>query len=370
MDCHVLIDSVTKKVLYDPDLDKVLVECIPTGACCVGSVCTIETESDCNDIEGTYQGNDTTCDPNPCPEISCVGGTPAYVCATFSDIVFDCGCVDLASTSITVTGGDVNGCYFTEWSGTLWSGAGVNDQGYDYDEYTGSGCGGEASPNTRNFNCYIWCDESLNWNILLANPSTHHAAFKGIISDLNTPVDNILGTLGWECGTAFTVGGAVGLPSGNLYVIAEGGSVALRQCDCQPDSTLSISAGLDWVRTVDCDVGTLSWTSHFSGSGAVSQIALCYFRLTGDADVTYTCCPGFGTSGTGTAHYTIDVFQDGSDWKLSVLVEKDFFENWCGLTGDFSQSQNIDLMSCTPVGSYGISTGTNPTLTGTVTVAL
>lgn len=40
--------------------------CIITGACCVDGVCTIETESDCTDMSGTYQGDDTECDPNPC----------------------------------------------------------------------------------------------------------------------------------------------------------------------------------------------------------------------------------------------------------------------------------------------------------------
>jgi hypothetical protein len=35
----------------------------PTGACCVGDVCTITTEADC---QGSWQGPDTGCDPNPC----------------------------------------------------------------------------------------------------------------------------------------------------------------------------------------------------------------------------------------------------------------------------------------------------------------
>lgn len=50
-------------------------DCQPTGACCVGSDCTIETESDCTDMGGTYRGDDTTCDdvvccPNCCPDVS------------------------------------------------------------------------------------------------------------------------------------------------------------------------------------------------------------------------------------------------------------------------------------------------------------
>jgi hypothetical protein len=48
--------------------------CTPTGACCVGADCTIETEDDCTGMGGVYQGDDTTCDPNPCetpPSCSC-----------------------------------------------------------------------------------------------------------------------------------------------------------------------------------------------------------------------------------------------------------------------------------------------------------
>lgn len=35
----------------------------PQGACCNGTDCTITSEADCG---GVYQGDDTTCDPNPC----------------------------------------------------------------------------------------------------------------------------------------------------------------------------------------------------------------------------------------------------------------------------------------------------------------
>lgn len=43
----------------------------PTGACCVGGTCTIETFVDCQDAGGVYQGNDTVCDPNPCTTGAC-----------------------------------------------------------------------------------------------------------------------------------------------------------------------------------------------------------------------------------------------------------------------------------------------------------
>jgi hypothetical protein len=43
-----------------------IVPVTPTGACCVDTDCTIETESDCEDMGGTYQGDGTPCSPNPC----------------------------------------------------------------------------------------------------------------------------------------------------------------------------------------------------------------------------------------------------------------------------------------------------------------
>ncbi len=36
------------------------------GACCDGSSCTVDTEDGCIASGGTYQGDDTTCDPSPC----------------------------------------------------------------------------------------------------------------------------------------------------------------------------------------------------------------------------------------------------------------------------------------------------------------
>ena len=40
-----------------------------TGACCFADgSCLIETAADCVTAGGTYQGDDTACDPNPCPQ--------------------------------------------------------------------------------------------------------------------------------------------------------------------------------------------------------------------------------------------------------------------------------------------------------------
>lgn len=41
---------------------------VPTGACCFGPVCRVETQADCDDLQGIYQGDDIGCNPNPCPQ--------------------------------------------------------------------------------------------------------------------------------------------------------------------------------------------------------------------------------------------------------------------------------------------------------------
>ncbi|MBU0640990.1 MAG: hypothetical protein KKB50_19175 [Planctomycetes bacterium] len=51
----------------------------PCGACCVGTTCTVTTEDDCvNNLGGTYLGDNTSCDGNPCDAIAtgacCVAG--------------------------------------------------------------------------------------------------------------------------------------------------------------------------------------------------------------------------------------------------------------------------------------------------------
>ncbi len=40
------------------------------GACCIEGECSLKSEADCASAGGTYQGDDTVCDPNPCPELS------------------------------------------------------------------------------------------------------------------------------------------------------------------------------------------------------------------------------------------------------------------------------------------------------------
>jgi hypothetical protein len=72
------------RVTYEP------FDCVPTGACCdpIGS-CTVQTEADCGLAGGTYQGDDTGCTPNPCPQPTgacclldgiCTNGVTALEC--------------------------------------------------------------------------------------------------------------------------------------------------------------------------------------------------------------------------------------------------------------------------------------------------
>src|SRR5438552_16516164 len=44
---------------------------ILTGACCIGTDCSIETESDCINMGGTYAGDETTCDDVDCTRGAC-----------------------------------------------------------------------------------------------------------------------------------------------------------------------------------------------------------------------------------------------------------------------------------------------------------
>ncbi len=41
----------------------------PTGACCFGDgSCVVDTQADCMTADGAYEGDDTVCTPNPCPQ--------------------------------------------------------------------------------------------------------------------------------------------------------------------------------------------------------------------------------------------------------------------------------------------------------------
>ncbi|HJN79774.1 MAG TPA: hypothetical protein QF455_02780, partial [Phycisphaerales bacterium] len=41
---------------------------------CVGTSCSVMTSTVCGDHEGTYQGDESTCDGDPCGEVGCPEG--------------------------------------------------------------------------------------------------------------------------------------------------------------------------------------------------------------------------------------------------------------------------------------------------------
>ncbi len=65
-------------VLLDSDMVATDAMCCCGGACCIGSDCSITAnETDCTDMGGTYQGDGTPCDPNPCM-VDCACGFEAF----------------------------------------------------------------------------------------------------------------------------------------------------------------------------------------------------------------------------------------------------------------------------------------------------
>jgi spore coat protein A len=70
---------------------------VVSGACCQGDTCTIETSGDCMTLGGAYQGDGTSCSPNPCvvPEGAC--------CAD------DGTCTDGTQTDCDTSGGTFQG---------------------------------------------------------------------------------------------------------------------------------------------------------------------------------------------------------------------------------------------------------------------
>lgn len=74
-----------------------------TGACCVGSACTVDTQEACVALGGEYLGNDTTCDPNPCAPPLCAGDMNC-------DGVVNYGDIDIFVAALSCIGGDP-GCW-------------------------------------------------------------------------------------------------------------------------------------------------------------------------------------------------------------------------------------------------------------------
>jgi hypothetical protein len=71
----------------------------PTGACCFADGhCQVLTVSGCTGLGGTYQGDNTTCDPNPCPP-------PLKGACCFATS----GCLELTASFCTSNGGTYQG---------------------------------------------------------------------------------------------------------------------------------------------------------------------------------------------------------------------------------------------------------------------
>ena len=61
----------------------------PTGACCVGTSCTIATEADCSAAGGTYNGDGSSCTGDPCDGGGCQAGYSEDCVGTcFEDAVY------------------------------------------------------------------------------------------------------------------------------------------------------------------------------------------------------------------------------------------------------------------------------------------
>jgi hypothetical protein len=133
---------------YGDDSNCSAVDCNPdpTGACCIGTSCSNETQADCAAFGGTYYGDDSSCldvDCDPDPTGACCLGTS---CSTETQA----DCIDLGGTyqgddvscgdvSCGDTGGGSNLLLFSFRSNTSISGLGTvrNDDIVSYDPDTG-----------------------------------------------------------------------------------------------------------------------------------------------------------------------------------------------------------------------------------------
>ena len=142
----------------------------PTGACCLpNGLCTVETAGDCAVASGVYQGNGTTCTPNPCP----------------AGLLFD--------ESFNYTAGDSVAAH--GWVGHSYSSPNntiyVTSPGLTYPGYPSSGVGNAAS--MTNFG------EDVHVNFPAQTSGTVYYAFMVNFSAANTAGDYFIhfGKNGW-----------------------------------------------------------------------------------------------------------------------------------------------------------------------------
>ncbi len=97
----------------------------PTGACCFADgYCQILTVSGCAGLGGTYQGDNTTCDPNPCPP-------PLMGACCFPTN----GCLELTQSFCTANGGTYQGNDTVCWPSPCQPGPPPGEWSDDFDGY-------------------------------------------------------------------------------------------------------------------------------------------------------------------------------------------------------------------------------------------
>ena len=76
----------------------------PEGACCIDGVCDIETQYDCENSGGVYQGDNSECDPDPCAGACCAED------GTCDDTTNESDCEDAGNTWMSGETCDPNPC--------------------------------------------------------------------------------------------------------------------------------------------------------------------------------------------------------------------------------------------------------------------
>jgi len=88
-------DTIFENYALDP---AIVIACPPIGACCFDDgTCSELDDEDCVAAGGTYQGDDTVCDPNPCPQ-------PTGACC-----MPDGSCSVLTEAACSIAGGNYQG---------------------------------------------------------------------------------------------------------------------------------------------------------------------------------------------------------------------------------------------------------------------
>lgn len=163
-----------------------------TGACCVDADCSIQTESDCSGMGGTYQGDGTPCDPNPCSSGTC--GCGSRMTATFSG-------VSSAACLLSFTNWPLGRIVSGFW-GNLW--VGFYDPRSAY--YS---CSTFPSSSDDCANVQVRCsDDGSGWSVTVDDcvGSAYFSAFGTGSIPIGTPINN-----------ALTAGGEVVLTCGGVW---------------------------------------------------------------------------------------------------------------------------------------------------------